>query len=153
MDMSDIEAETSTAHKAGTAARVASAVIHVSDLNRSVRFYCDVFSCSVAIREGDAALLLAPGGFQIYLYAKAPSRRPHVSDTGVTYLMWATDSEADLRRITRRLRAYDAATYTHVENGVTFVEACEPDHGRVIVAYPGPTLLPRELIAPRFRGH
>jgi extradiol dioxygenase family protein len=151
--MSDVELETSAAQKVGTAARVASAVIHVSDVDRSMHFYCDVFSCSVTLRENDAALLLTPGGFQIYLYAKAPSRRPHVSDTGVQYLMWSTDSEADLRRITQRLQAYDAATYTHVENGVTFVEACEPDHGRVIVAYPGPALLPRELIAPRFRGH
>jgi len=49
--------------------------------------------------------------------------------------------------------AYDPATYTHVENGVTFVEGCEPDHRRVIVAYPGPNLLRRELIASRFRGH
>jgi extradiol dioxygenase family protein len=153
VDVWDVEVETNTAHKAETVARVASAVIHVSDVDRSVNFYCDVFSCSVALRESDAALLLAPGGFQIYLYAKAPSGRPRASDTGVQYLMWSTDSEADLRRITQRLQAYDAATYTHVENGVTFVEACEPDHGRVIVAYPGPGLLPRELIAPRFRGH
>jgi len=150
--VSDVAVETSAALKAETAAWVASAVVHVSDVDRSVNFYCNVFSCSVALRESDAALLLAPGGFQIYLYAKAPSRRPHVSDTGVQYLMWATDSEAELRRITQRLKAYDAATYTHVENGITFVEACEPDHGRVIVAYPGPALLPRELIVPRFRG-
>lgn len=43
--------------------------------------------------------------------------------------MWATDGETELRRITKRLQAYDAATYTHVENGVTFVEARDPDHG------------------------
>ena len=151
--MSDVEFEPGAAQKVGTAARVASVVIRVSDVERSVNFYCDVFSCVVALRESDAALLLTPEGFQIYLYAKVPSRRPRASDTGVQYLMWATDSEADLQRITQRLQAYDAATYAYVENGVTFVEACEPDHGRVIVAYPGPALLPRELIAPRFRGH
>lgn len=151
--MSDVKRETRAAQAAGTAARVASAVIHVSDVDRSVKFYCDVFSCVVAHRESDAALLLTPGGFQIYLYAKAPSRRPNDSEVGVRYLMWATDSEADLQQITQRLQAHDAATYTHVENGLTFVEACEPDHRRVIVAYPGPSRLPRELIAPRFRGH
>ena len=150
--MSDVEVRASKADVAGTAVRVASAVVHVSDLDRSVKFYCNVFSCSVALRESDAALLLAPGGFQIYLYAKAPARRPHVSDTGVQYLMWATDSETELRHITQRLTAYDAATYTHVENGITFVEACDPDDGRVIVAYPGPAMLPRESIVPRFRG-
>lgn len=151
--MSDVERETGAVQTAGTAARVASAVVHVSDIDRSVKFYCDVFSCIVTHRESDAALLLTPDGFQIYLYAKSPARRPNNSDVGVRYLMWATDSEAELRQITQRLQAYDGATYTHVENGVTFVDACEPDHGRVIVAYPSPGRLPRELIAPRFRGH
>lgn len=136
----------------GAGARVASTVIHVSDVVRSVNFYRDVFCCSVALLERDAALLLTPDGFQVYLYAKAPSLRPRASDTGVQYLMWATDSKTDLERITQRLHSYDAATYTHVENRVTFVDACDPDHGRVIVAYPGPAVLPRALIAPRFRG-
>lgn len=150
--MSNVELETNPARKAGTTARVASAVIHVSDMDHSVDFYCDVFSCVATLRDSDAALLLTPDGFQIYLYAKVPALRPHASETGVQYLMWATDREPDLRRITQRLLAYDAATYTHVENGVTFVEARDPDHGRVIVAYPGPGELPRTLIAPRFRG-
>jgi hypothetical protein len=48
------------------------------------------------------------------------------------------------------LYAKDSAR--HPANEVTFVEACKPDHGRVIVAYPGPGLLPREAIAARFRG-
>lgn len=151
--MSDVVHEAGPTDTAGTGARVASAVMHVSDVERSVQFYCDVFSCAVAHRQSDAALLLTPGGFQIYLYTKAPSRRPKDSEVGVRYLMWATDSEADLQQITRRMQAHDGATYTHVENGVTFVEACDPDHGRVIVAFPGPGRLPRELIAPRFRGH
>ena len=150
--MSKTDCETRTTQTTGAAARVASSVMRVSDVHRSVRFYCDVFCCHVALREADAALLLTPDGFQIYLYSKGPSRRPGVGAGGVQYLMWATDSEAELQRITQRLRAYDPATYTHVENGVTFVEGCEPDHARVIVAYPGPNLLPRELIASRFRG-
>jgi hypothetical protein len=41
-------------------------VIFVSELGRSVDFYRDLFACEVAIHEPDAALLLAPGGFQIY---------------------------------------------------------------------------------------
>ena len=66
--------------------------------------------------------------------------------------MWATDSQAELERVTSRLRAHDPATYTYTENGLTFVEGCDPDHGRVIVAYPSPSRLPRELIASRLRG-
>ena len=151
--MSKTQCETGAAQTTPAAARVASSVMRVSDVDRSVQFYCDVFCCHVALREPDAALLLTPDGFQIYLYSKGPSRRHGVGHDGVQYLLWATDSGAELQRITQRLRAHDSATYSHVENGVTFVEGCEPDRGRVIVAYPGPSQFPRELIAARFRGH
>ena len=75
---------------------------------------------------------------------RCSARTPRSARAAFQYLMWATDSEAELDRIRQRLLAYDPATYTHVENGVTFVEGCGPDHRRVIVAYPGPNLLRRE---------
>lgn len=139
------------------AAKVASSVMQVAELDRSVKYYCDVFACRVAVREPDAALLLTPDNFQIYMYAKkggASTRRGGVSVIGVHYVMWAADTEDELARITERLRTYDAATYTQtVGGGVTFVDGCDPDGIRVIVAYPGPPeQLPRELIAQRFRG-
>jgi catechol 2,3-dioxygenase-like lactoylglutathione lyase family enzyme len=136
----------------GITTKVASSVMRVSDLDRSVNFYCDVFSCRVTIHEPDMALLLAPNGFQLYLHSTQRSRRPGVDSRGVEYLMWATDSETELEQITQRLRAHDPATYSHTENGLTFVEGCDPDGGRVIVAYPSPSRLPRELIAARLRG-
>jgi len=136
----------------GATATVASSMMAVSDLARSVNFYCDVFSCRVALHEQDTALLLTPGPFQIYLHSKGPSRRARVGATGVQYLMWATDSREELLRISQRLFAYDVATFSYTENGVTFVEGCDPDGGRVIVAYPSPSQLPREVIAPRLRG-
>lgn len=138
--------------EAGIVADVASCVIRVSDLDRSLRFYCDVFSCRVLIRESDMALLLTPNGFQIYMHAASRFRRRGAATIGVQYLMWATNSESDLAEITQRLRAYDVATYSYVQGGVTFVEACDPDGERVIVAYPGPRQLPREVIAKRLRG-
>ncbi|WP_396928165.1 VOC family protein [Mycolicibacterium sp.] len=136
----------------GGAATVASALLRVSDLARSVKFYCDVFGCRVALREQDSALLLTLGGFQIYLRSKGPSRRSRFAATGVQYLMWATDSPADLLQISQRLFAYDVATFTYTDNGVTFVEGCDPDGARVIVAHPSPHELPREVIASRLRG-
>ena len=48
---------------------------------------------------------------------------------GVQYLMWATENESDLQHITQRLRAYDTAVYSHTENGVTFLEGCDPTGG------------------------
>ena len=135
------------------AAKVASSVMQVAELDRSVKYYCDVFACRVAVREPDAALLLTPDNFQIYMYAKkGASTRRGVSVIGVHYVMWSADTEDELERITERLRAYDAATYTQTVGGVTFVDGCDPDGIRVIVAYPGPEQLPRELIAQRFHG-
>ncbi|WP_006240971.1 VOC family protein [Mycolicibacterium tusciae] len=131
---------------------VASTVIRVADLNRSVNFYRDVFGCRVALRESDTALLLTRDGFQIYLHSTGPSRRRRLAPIGVQYLMWATDSQAELKRVAARLRDYDRDTYTYSERGVTFVEGCDPDRGRVIVAYPSPSRLPRGLIASRVRG-
>ena len=45
------------------AAKVASSVMQVANLDRSVSYYCDVFSCRVALREREAALLLTPDDF------------------------------------------------------------------------------------------
>ncbi|OBH95734.1 VOC family protein [Mycobacterium sp. E2733] len=138
--------------EAGIAAGVASCVIRVSDLDRSLKFYCDVFSCSVLIRESNMALLLAPNGFQLYLHAEPTFRHRGPGTIGVQYLMWATDSESDLQQIAHRLKAHDVAAYSYTQGGITFVEACDPDRERVIVAYPTPRQLPREVIAKRLHG-
>lgn len=136
----------------GTAADVASCVIRVVDLDRSLKFYCDVFSCRVLIHESDMALLLTPNNFQLYLHADSRLRHRGAATIGVQYLMWATDSESDLQQITQRLRAYDVATFSYTQSGVTFVEGCDPDGERVIVAYPSPRHLPREKIAKRLHA-
>lgn len=134
------------------AAKVASSVMQVAHLDRSVSYYCDVFTCRVALREREAALLLTPDDFQIYMYVQKDASRPNISNIGVRYVMWSADTEEELARISERLRAYDASTFTQVVGGVTFVDGCDPDGIRVIVAYPGPEKLPRELIAQRFHG-
>ena len=131
---------------------VASAVIRVSDLRRSTAFYCYVFRFHIAINEPDMALLLAPSGFQLYLNAIDPSRRRDRGTIGVEFLMWATDSQAELDAIAERLRNYDPAVFVQAEHGVTFVEGCDPDRIRVVVAFPSPALLPRDVIASVLRG-
>lgn len=131
---------------------IASAVMRVAELGRSLTFYRDVFGCRVALREPDNALLLTRDGFQIYLHATGRSLRPRPAPIGIQYLMWATDSFAEFKRVTTRLRGHDPDTFTYTERGVTFVEGCDPDHGRVIVAYPSPSRLPRGSIASRVRG-
>src|SRR3569832_2501441 len=98
---------------------VASTVMRVADLDRSVDFYRDVFCCRVALREPDTVLLLTPDGFQIYLHSAGPSRRPRLAPIGIQHLMWATDSQAEFERVTSRLRDHKPTTKTNTENGVT----------------------------------
>ena len=72
--------------------RVTSSVIFVSELERSVDFSCEVLSCGATIHDRGAALLLSPGGFQIYLIART-ARTWHPSRAiGPQYLIWAVDS-------------------------------------------------------------
>ncbi|HZE15276.1 MAG TPA: VOC family protein [Mycobacterium sp.] len=98
------------------------------------------------------ALLLTPNGFQLYLHADSRFRHRSAATIGVQYLMWARDSQSDLEQITQRLRAYDVAAFSYTQGGVTFVEGCDPDRERVIIAYPSPRQLPREVIAQRLHS-
>jgi catechol 2,3-dioxygenase-like lactoylglutathione lyase family enzyme len=133
-------------------ANVASCVVRVANLDRSLKFYCDVFSCHVVSREADIALLLTPKGFQIYLHEVSGfQRRGVVGIPSVQYMMWATDSQSELQHITERLRAYDTAVYSHNVDGLAIIEGSDPDRCRVIVAYPSPRQLPRTVVAERLR--
>ncbi|MBU9766811.1 VOC family protein [Mycobacterium sp. TNTM28] len=133
---------------------VASCVVRVTDLHRSVAFYRDVFSCRVSVEAEDMVLLLTPKGFQIYLHVKAPFLSRGLGMLGVQHLIWSTDSEADLERIRERLRAYDPSIYTHTDaaTGVRFLDARGPDSERIIVTNPSPNQLPRTAIAERLRS-
>lgn len=148
----EMDGATEPESESGTGITVASSVLRVADLRRSVRFYCDVFEFHVAVREHDVALLVAPGGFQLYLNSIDPFRRHDRGTIGVEFLIWATDSQAELDAIAARLRTHDAAVFVHNENGVTYVEGCDPDQTRVVVAYPSPDSLPRAVIASVLRG-
>ena len=134
-------------------ANIASCVIRVAYLDRSLQFYRDVFSCHLVIRDAYMALLLTPKGFQIYLHEVSEFRsRGAVGVLGVQHLMWVTDSQSELQRITGRLRAYDTAVYSHNVDGLAIIEGADPDGCRVIVAYPSARQLPRTVIAERLRG-
>ncbi|WP_067899988.1 VOC family protein [Nocardia vaccinii] len=130
---------------------VTSCVIRVSDLERSVRFYRDVFECSQALREPDAALVLAPDGFQLYLRQRKYRSRHQIGDVGVEQIVWSVDSEAELHRIEARLRTHYPSTYTFTRNGITFVDGIDPDGIRVLITHPTPQKFPREVIDERFR--
>jgi catechol 2,3-dioxygenase-like lactoylglutathione lyase family enzyme len=129
---------------------VTSSALFVGELGRSVAFYRDLLGCSVTVHEPKAALLLTRSGFQLYLVERGP-RAPHSMDgIGSQGLMWSTGSAAELQAIAVALTAVGAYVDTHHEGGVTFVEGRDPDGLRVVVAFPGPDVLPRSMIAARF---
>lgn len=130
-------------------ANVASSVLFVSELDRSLAFYRDVFACEVALHDQDAALLLAPGGFQIYLVARGGREHPS-GGIGYQFLMWATDSPEGLDHFTQALQDHGHYTDTHVSGGVSFVEGHDPDGIRVVIAHPSPKQRPRSILDARF---
>lgn len=127
-------------------AKVVSSVLFVSQLERSVNFYCDVFGCEQAIREEGAALLLDPGGFQVYLIAQGSGAAHYPTGVGPRLLMWATDSMEGLEHFEQVLKDRTDHTYKHSTGGVTFVEARDPDGIRVVIAYPDPEQMPRSVL-------
>jgi hypothetical protein len=133
----------------GNACRVTSSVICVSALAPSVEFYRDVFSCEVAIHDHDAALLLAPGGSQIYLIARG-ARTPHLSIAiGPQFLIWAVDNAAELQELEQAIQNRGGRTDSYTSGGVTFVAARDPDGIRVLAAHPSPEILPRSIVSAR----
>jgi catechol 2,3-dioxygenase-like lactoylglutathione lyase family enzyme len=130
-------------------ATVGSTVMFVSDLNKSVTFYRDVFGCEVTINKAGAVLLRAPGGFQIYLRSVGKRAAHPSGNIGVQYLMWTTDSTETLEQFEKTLRDRGCYTYTHTDGGVTFVEGHDPDGIPAVVAQPSPEHLPRRMLSPR----
>ena len=88
-------------------------LLDVSCRVRSLKFYCDVFSCRVVVHETDMAILLTPKGFEICLLQKDEFHSRAAGAPGVHHPLWATDSQSDMQRITDRLRAYDSAVFSH----------------------------------------
>ena len=128
------------------AARVTSSVLFVSRLDRSIKFYRDVLSCTVSIREPGAALLLAPGGFQIYLIGRGLIAEHPSGGIGLQYLIWAVDSDAGLRDIALALQDHVGRTDSYTSGDVSFLAGHDPDGIRIVVAHPSPEELPRSVI-------
>lgn len=137
------------------AARVTSSVVFVSELSRSVEFYREIFSCEATIETPGAALLLAPGGFQIYLIAKGTRASHPLGGIGVQYLIWSVETAAalaDLEGAIRDRGGTTCRTYTYASGGVSFLESRDPDGIRVLVAYPSPKRFPRSLVENRLHA-
>ena len=128
---------------------LATAVMFVSDLDRSVAFYAELLAWTIAVRTIDAALLTSPDGFQLYLRRRGP-RAPHgLGHIGVQYLIWTAASVSDLGRCERILRRQSGQVTRSTLDGFTVIEGRGPDNCPILVAYPGPQEAPRHQVMQR----
>lgn len=128
-------------------ARVSSSVIFVRDLDRSIEFYRDVFAYRTTILDLDAALLLSPDGFQLYLIVRG-RRTPHpLGGIGLQHLIWAVDSAQSLDRFEQVLKDRGIRYSIRTSGDVKFLTARDPDGIRIMIAYPPPQAHPRSVIS------
>ncbi len=129
--------------------RLASAVMFVGELERSVSFYRELLALEVTARDNTAALLVSPDGFQLYLRSMRIGAYHPLGNIGIQYVIWTADGEEDLRRCEQVLRAQSGSVTRQTVDGYTVVEGRGPDGVPVVVTYPGPDELPRHRIRQR----
>lgn len=129
--------------------RIASAVMFVHELDRSVAFYQELLALNVTVRDNTAALLVSPEGFQLYLRSMGPGAGHPLGNIGIQYVVWTADGEEDLRRCERVLRSHSVHVSSQTVDGFTLIEGRGPDDVPVVITYPGPDQAPRHEILRR----
>jgi catechol 2,3-dioxygenase-like lactoylglutathione lyase family enzyme len=133
-------------------ARLGTVVVFVHDLDRSVDFYTDVLELGVADRSPTAALLSNDAGTQLVLRAMGLGAERALGAVGVQYVIWTASGKDCLDRCEQAMRRRGAYRETRGDQGVTVVEARDPDDLAVVVAYPGPDQVPMHQLPPRIYG-
>jgi catechol 2,3-dioxygenase-like lactoylglutathione lyase family enzyme len=132
-----------------TGLRLASAVMFVTELDRSVTFYEELLGWHVTVSDNSVALLVGPEGFELYLRAMGPRTQHPLGFIGIQYLNWTATDEADLRRCEDVLRRESSGVSRTAGDGFTLIEGHGPDGVPVMVTYPGPDQVPRHEILRR----
>jgi catechol 2,3-dioxygenase-like lactoylglutathione lyase family enzyme len=133
-------------------ARIGSAVMFVQQLDRSVSFYTELLAMRVADRSPTAALLVSPGGAQLFLRAMGSNAGHPLGGVGLQYVIWTADGKEDFERCERVLKAHSAHRETRSSGGVLAVEGHDPDDTVVMISYPGPDELPARELPVRIYG-
>ncbi|MBT1002869.1 hypothetical protein KIH31_09645 [Paenarthrobacter sp. DKR-5] len=129
--------------------QLASAVMFVAELDRSVAFYREFLRWDVTIHDESAALLVGPDGYQLYLRSMGERAEHPLGNIGIQYLIWTARDEAELDRCEHALRKHSSRVSRRTVEGFTLVEGHGPDDVPVIVTYPGPAQAPRHEILQR----
>jgi hypothetical protein len=146
----DVEANATPSHaEPRTWLRLATAVMFVSELDRSAAFYEELLGWDVTVRDNTVALLVSPDGFQLYLRSRGPHTPHPLGQIGIQYLMWTAENEDDLQRCERVLRAGSPRVTRHTAEGFTVVEGHGPDFVPILITFPSPKDVPRHRIMQR----
>ncbi|QYH36263.1 VOC family protein [Salinibacterium sp. M195] len=129
--------------------RLSSAVMFVSDLDRSIAFYCDLLGLTCSVRDESAALLVCGEGYELYLRGKHAHPSRVSGAVGLQYLIWSADSVEELQRCEEVLRRQSRHVRREHLDGFDVVEGRDPDHLAVMVVFPGPDQAARHVIIPR----
>lgn len=128
---------------------MASAVLFVTDLERSLAFYERLLGWPVAVRDDNVALLVNPEGAQLYLHSRGLNAEHPMGHVGIQYLIWSAIDETDLRRCEQFLQRHSTRVTTTKCEGFTVVEGRGPDHLPILITYPGPNRVTRSHIMQR----
>lgn len=129
-------------------AKLAGAVIVVSDLAQSLSFYQQLLRFPITVREADAALLTGPNGSQLYL-RQADDHSMARDGLGVHWVAWTAGDAHDLDRCSEMFRERGAYVGRETTEGITSVEGRDPDGLPVIIVHPGAEHAPRHVIHDR----
>lgn len=78
----------------GSRLRLATAVMFVTDLARSIEFYQGLLGWDVTVEDDNVALLAGPEGFQMYLHRHGPRAQHPLAQIGIQYLIWTARDDA-----------------------------------------------------------
>jgi catechol-2,3-dioxygenase len=113
----------------------AAAVIFVSDLARSEKFYCELLELEVSLEQDSALLLTAKSGYCLVLREFEHGVRSSGA-LGLQYIVWSARDREDLDRCRRILRAWNGHATTSENDRSETVEGHDPDRSPVLVTYP-----------------
>jgi predicted transcriptional regulator len=133
--------------------RLASVVVFVSDLARSLGFYQPLLRYTITVNDADAALLTGPDGSQLYLHQVSDGSARRDDGVGVQWAAWTAGGPEDLDRCTEVLKKRNAYVRRDIIESIDILEGRDPDGLPVLITYPGPDQTPRHLIDPRIEQH
>lgn len=136
----------------GARARLASVVMFVANLDRSVEFYTDLLAFQVTLRNESIALLVGPDGSQLYLRTIGDKATHALSSIGPQYVLWTAATDADLDTCEAILRSKSNQVTMTDEGGFRLLEGRDPDDVPFILTFPGPDEIARDRIISRIYG-